>query len=43
VPVVLAPREHLAAQWLPWQEAAELVFSWSNRGAILKLPELAGH
>jgi len=39
VPVVLAPREHLAAQWLPWQEAAERVFSWSNRKAILELPE----
>jgi dATP pyrophosphohydrolase len=39
VPVALAPREHLAAQWLQWQEAAELVFSWSNRSAILRLPE----
>jgi dATP pyrophosphohydrolase len=41
VPVTLAPREHLAAEWLPWQEAAERVFSWSNRGAILRLPEAA--
>jgi dATP pyrophosphohydrolase len=41
VPVALAPREHLAAQWLPWREAAERVFSWSNRSAILSLPELA--
>ncbi len=40
VPVTLAPREHLAARWLPWREAAERVFSWSNRNAILKLPEL---
>jgi len=39
VPVTVAPREHLAAQWLPWQEAAERVFSWSNRKAILELPE----
>jgi dATP pyrophosphohydrolase len=39
VPVALAEREHVAAQWLPWQEAAERVFSWSNRSAILKLPE----
>jgi dATP pyrophosphohydrolase len=39
VPVKLAPREHLAAQWLPWNEAAERVFSWSNRKAILMLPE----
>ena len=38
-PVVLAPREHLAAEWLPWREAAERVFSWSNRSAILKLPD----
>ena len=34
-----APREHLAAQWLPWSEAAERVFSWSNRKAILMLPQ----
>jgi dATP pyrophosphohydrolase len=39
VPVTLAPREHLASQWLPWGEAAERVFSWSNRSAILKLPQ----
>jgi dihydroneopterin triphosphate diphosphatase len=37
--VRVAPREHLAAQWLPWNEAAERVFSWSNRKAILMLPE----
>ncbi len=34
VPVTLAPREHLSHLWLPWQEAAEKVFSWSNREAI---------
>jgi dATP pyrophosphohydrolase len=39
VPVTVAPREHLGAMWLPWREAAERVFSWSNRSAILKLPE----
>jgi len=39
VPVALAPREHLSSQWLPWQEAAERVFSWSNRKAILMLPD----
>ena len=39
VPVTVAPREHLAAQWVPWREAAERVFSWSNRNAILKLSE----
>ena len=39
LPPRLAPREHLAAVWLPWAEAAERVFSWSNRKAILMLPE----
>jgi dATP pyrophosphohydrolase len=38
-PVRLAPREHLRSLWLPWQEAAAKVFSWSNRQAILMLPE----
>jgi dATP pyrophosphohydrolase len=38
VPVRVEPREHLAAVWLPWQEAAERCFSWSNRRAILMLP-----
>jgi dATP pyrophosphohydrolase len=37
--VKLAPLEHLSAIWLPWREAAERVFSWSNRKAILMLPE----
>ena len=39
VEVTLAPREHLAAEWVPWREAAERVFSWSNRKAILMLPD----
>lgn len=39
MPVKLAPREHLSSQWLPWNEAADRVFSWSNRKAILMLPE----
>lgn len=39
LPVRVAPREHLASAWLPWREAAEKVFSWSNRRAILMLPE----
>ena len=39
LPIKVAPREHLAAEWLPWNEAAERVFSWSNRKAILMLPE----
>jgi hypothetical protein len=32
--VRLAPDEHTAARWLPWQEAAQGVFSWTNRDAI---------
>ncbi|WP_246212034.1 dihydroneopterin triphosphate diphosphatase [Usitatibacter palustris] len=39
VTVRLAPREHLQAAWLPWREAADKVFSWSNREAIEMLPE----
>jgi dihydroneopterin triphosphate diphosphatase len=38
VEVTLAPREHLAYAWLPWQEAAERAFSWSNAEAIRELP-----
>ncbi len=37
--VQLEPREHLNYQWLAWQDAAEKVFSPSNRAAILELPE----
>jgi dATP pyrophosphohydrolase len=40
-PVILAPTEHVAFQWLPWQAAAERVRSWSNRDAIRLLPEMA--
>jgi dATP pyrophosphohydrolase len=39
VEVRLAPREHIASAWVPWQEAAQRVFSWSNRKAILTLPQ----
>ncbi len=38
LPIVLAPREHLAHQWLPWIEAADRCFSPSNAEAILQLP-----
>lgn len=38
IPVVLAPREHLAWRWLPWREAADACFSFSNAEAILQLP-----
>lgn len=37
-PVRLNPAEHTAWQWLPWQAAADLVFSPSNAEAILWLP-----
>ena len=33
-PVTLAPDEHVASLWLPWREAAQRCFSWSNRDAI---------
>ena len=39
--VTVAPDEHLAYLWLPWREAAEKCFSWSNRDAILMLPQRA--
>ena len=38
IPVVLAEREHLQYQWLPWQAAADKCFSPSNAEAILQLP-----
>ena len=41
IAVQLAPREHLNFQWLAWQDAAETVFSPSNRAAILQLPQRA--
>lgn len=34
VPVRLSPREHLQYAWLPWREAAQRCFSWSNVQAI---------
>ena len=39
VPVTLAPREHTAYAWLPWREAAERAFSWTNVEAIKQLPQ----
>ena len=38
----LNPREHLNYRWLPWSKAAQLVFSWTNRDAILKFVRPAG-
>jgi len=37
IEVILAPREHVAYQWLPYWEAAEKCFSPSNGEAILQL------
>lgn len=38
--ISIAPDEHLSHLWLPWREAADKVFSWTNRDAILMLPLL---
>lgn len=37
ISVTLAPREHVAYQWLPFMEAAKQCFSPSNGDAILQL------
>ncbi|HEX7934879.1 MAG TPA: dihydroneopterin triphosphate diphosphatase [Paraburkholderia sp.] len=37
--VTLAPREHTAFLWLPYEEAASRCFSSSNADAILQLPK----
>jgi len=37
--ITTSPQEHRAWQWLPWRDAAEHCFSWSNRDAILMLPQ----
>lgn len=39
VPIRIAAREHLNFMWLPWQQAADKVFSSSNADAIRHLPE----
>ena len=31
---VLAPAEHTAWRWLPWRDAADVCFSWTNVAAI---------
>ena len=35
----LSPREHTRWQWLPWREAADACFSWTNAKAIRMLAE----
>jgi len=43
-PIRLAADEHRALLWLPLEQAAEKVFSWTNRAAILQLQaRLSGH
>ena len=42
LPVRLEPTEHLDYRWLPWNQAAAATPSWSNRDAILLLPEKLG-
>jgi dihydroneopterin triphosphate diphosphatase len=42
VPVTMAEKEHVAFAWLPWREAAQKCFSWSNRDAIILLGERDG-
>ena len=41
VPIKLNPEEHVRYAWLPWQDAAQKCFSWSNRAAIEELPRRA--
>lgn len=42
IEVTLAPREHTAYLWLPYEQAAARCFSASNRDAILQLPGRLG-
>lgn len=38
-PIQIALDEHIHARWLPWRDAAAACFSWTNRDAILALPQ----
>jgi dihydroneopterin triphosphate diphosphatase len=38
----LAAAEHTAFRWLPWQEAADACFSWTNAQAIRSLAQRCG-
>ena len=38
---LLDPAEHQAWQWLPWQDAARCVWSWTNRDAIRLVGRMA--
>lgn len=37
--ITLAPLEHTEYQWLPYEQAAALCFSWNNANAIRTLPD----
>jgi dATP pyrophosphohydrolase len=37
---VLAPAEHTRCRWLPWRDAADACFSWTNAEAIRRLESL---
>lgn len=37
---VLAPAEHTRYRWLPWRDAADACFSWTNAAAIRRLEAL---
>lgn len=39
IDIAPAPNEHRDWTWMPWRSAAERCFSWTNRDAILMLPE----
>lgn len=39
IDVQLNIREHLRYAWLPWRDAANRCFSWTNKAAIEALPE----
>jgi dATP pyrophosphohydrolase len=42
LPVTLDPAEHSSFKWLSYREAAALTISWTNRDAILALPQRRG-
>jgi len=42
VPVTLSAHEHLQHVWLPFDKAAPLCFSYTNREAILEVPRHLG-
>jgi dATP pyrophosphohydrolase len=39
LPVTVAPGEHLGYLWMPHDQAADKVFSWSNAQVLRALPE----